>query len=252
MKQKERVYHILNGDALKKQFPKTLKGEVVVARECLVDGDVGGNNLDDFFQRRAHFIAKSYGNYSVRQYEQDTVSEFDKIRNIPSGTEVNLWFEDDLFCQVNFWFVTHLLFSYAGNCRVFLVRPKVRTSYGFGGFDEKGLLQLFDERMAIPEISAIASLWEAYQQGELEALNRRATALEKPFPFILQAVKAHAARIPSKGNAGRPAQALSEIIEELGTDEFAPVFREFSKRESIYGFGDLQVKRIWEEVRKRR
>jgi hypothetical protein len=29
---------------------------------------------------------------------------------------------------------------------------------------------------------------------------------------------------------------------------FGTVFQEFCKRESIYGFGDLQVKRIFDEV----
>ena len=33
------VYHILNGDALKEQLP-TLSGEVIVFRECLVEGPV--------------------------------------------------------------------------------------------------------------------------------------------------------------------------------------------------------------------
>ena len=39
------------------------------------------------------------------------VSEFEKIQNIEEGVDINLWFEDDLFCQVNFWFVISLLSS---------------------------------------------------------------------------------------------------------------------------------------------
>jgi len=48
---------------------------------------------------------------------------------------------------------------------------------------------------------------------------------------------------------GRPSQSLIRIINELNTVEFEPIFREFSKREDIYGFGDLQVKRLFNEIK---
>ena len=40
-------FHVLNGDALKEQFPPTITGDIIVIRECLVDGPVTGNNVDD-------------------------------------------------------------------------------------------------------------------------------------------------------------------------------------------------------------
>jgi hypothetical protein len=43
-------YHILNGDALKGQFPSEIPGQLIVARECLVDGDVSGESLSEFFR----------------------------------------------------------------------------------------------------------------------------------------------------------------------------------------------------------
>ena len=45
--------------------------------------------------------------------------------------------------------------------------------------------------------------------------------------------------------------SLIQIIKELKTEEFGPVFKEFNKRESIYGFGDLQVKRLFNQIKKR-
>jgi hypothetical protein len=33
-------------------------------------------------------------------------------------------------------------------------------------------------------------------------------------------------------------------MDELGTTDFGLIFKEFNKREAIYGFGDLQVKRL--------
>ena len=97
-------YHILNGDILKEQFPD-ISGELIVARECLVDGDVNGKNLAELYNSRAKFISKNYRGYSIRDYYEKTVPEFQKIQDIPENSDINLWFEDDLFCQVNLWFV---------------------------------------------------------------------------------------------------------------------------------------------------
>jgi hypothetical protein len=45
----------------------------------------------------------------------------------------------------------------------------------------------------------------------------------------------------------RPQAILSEIIEE-GTQGFDEVFRKFSDRAGVYGYGDTQVKRLLENL----
>ena len=245
----EEQYHILNGDALKEQFPKEIPGERIVARECLVDGNVAGDTLDRFFRTRAQFITEFYGDASEQDYYRESVAEFEKIRSLPDHAIINLWFEDDLFCQVNFWFVVYLLSTTGSHHQVFLVRPDTHTPYGFGALDRAGLISLHGRRVPLWESDKVAGLWIAYQKGDTDELLSLAKALEATYPFILPAVKAHVDRIPAEGNKGRPARSLLQIMNELNTDEFGPVFREFCKRESIYGFGDLQVKRLYDEVK---
>ena len=248
----DRQYHILNGDALKEQFPKEIGGEKIVVRECLVDGDVKSDNLEELFQVRASFIATFYGDYTIHEYYTDTVSEFEKIESIPAHSTINLWFEDDLFCQVNFWFVVNLIFNSVQNCEVFLIRPKVHTQFGFGGLNNTELVQVFTERVQIKEIAQIASLWGNYRDSEFDELLKIAGELKEHYPFILSAAEAQIMRIPTGNYPGRPKQALLEIMEELRTEEFEPVFREFVRREYIYGFGDLQVKRLLDEIKNNR
>ncbi len=243
-------YNILNGDALLKQFPENIEGETIICRECLVDGDVKSKNLDDLFHVRARFINECYGDFSVEHYYNNAVAEFDKIRNIPKQSIVNLWFEDDLFCQVNFWFVCYLLQNFVQEPLVFLIRPKEHTLYGFGGLSKPGLEHAFAERIQLNSTAQIAGLWEAYKNGNMDKLLHIASKLKKQFPFIKNAVNAHIARIPNNRSKGRPTEALVEIIQDLKTDEFGPVFREFNKREYIYGFGDLQVKRLLDEIKR--
>lgn len=245
----KKQYHILNGDALKQQFPKSIQGEIIIARECLVDGNVSASNLEELFSSRAAFISKNYDDFTKQDYYDKTVAEFQKIQSITDDADINLWFEDDLFCQVNFWFVLHLLQLYHKNNPTFLIRPKKHNQYGFGGVDTSALILIYKNRLLLTELNKLANLWEYYKTNNLEQLQKTAIELENKYPFILTAVKAHIERIPTKGNLGKPREALIQIIKELKSDEFKSVFKEFSKRESIYGYGDIQVKRLYDEIK---
>ncbi|WP_375586059.1 DUF1835 domain-containing protein [Cyclobacterium xiamenense] len=245
-------YHILNGDSLKERFPNEIDGKIIVARECFVDGDVSSDTLDELFDIRAKFIAEIYGNYSIEDYYSDSVSEFQNIQKIPDNSEINLWFEDDLFCQVNFWFITNLILDFVNGCKVFLIRPTIHTQYGFGGLSELELINAYKQKALIDEVGRIASLWNLYQNNDMEGMVEVAKELGQKYPFIQNAVEAHIDRIPNESSPGRPKRTLIEIMDDLGTDSFGAVFKEFNKRESIYGFGDLQVKRLYDEIKNNR
>ena len=62
-----------------------------------------------------------------------------------------------------------------------------------------------------------------------------------------EVVKAHIERFPKDGSKGRPEKVIEDIIKNVSTD-FHKVFKEFCNRESIYGFGDTQVKVIYDKV----
>ena len=238
-------YHILNGDALKGQFPADIEGELIVARECLVDGDVSGEDLETFFKTRARFISQ-YDGFQEADYYQKTVPEFEKMLAIPEGSEINLWFEDDLFCQVNLWFVLHLLSE--KNNPFFLVRPKEHSPCGFGGLDPKALIDCLENRTKLTNVNELTTLWKCYQSDDYEALKHAGNALSNAYSFLLPAIEAHIARIPTATNPGRPKEVLRAIMQRLHTSEFGLVFKEFCREQSIYGFGDLQVKRMFEEL----
>jgi hypothetical protein len=240
--------HILNGDCLRERFPSDLAGQIIVMRECLVDGPVAANTLEDLYQIRAKFLIEEYGLSISQEYFDHTISEIDKIKNITGDSEVYLWFEDDLFCQVNFWFVAFLILKNDRNYKIYLVRPETHTQFGFGGLDEDELMEIYEKRMLIVNLESIAKLWISYQQDDLDQLVKLASQFKITMPFILDVVQAHIERKPTKDDPGRPIQAILDIMTELDTKEFAPLFAEFTKREKIYGFGDLQVKRLFDLI----
>ena len=117
--------HVLAGDALAESFKNcAIEGEIIVCRECLVEGDVKAASLEEFWQTRAAFITNNYGE-KEEEYFQNSVSEFEKLKALAtSDTEVNLWFEFELFCQVNLWFCLYLLQE--SKAKIFRVAPIVR------------------------------------------------------------------------------------------------------------------------------
>lgn len=243
-----KLFHIVNGDALKEKFPDSLKGEIIVFRECLMDGNIDGHNLTDFYKTRAEFIRKNYHDFKASDYYEMTVTEFEKIQQIPQDADINLWFEDDLFCQVNLWFTINLLDSFRKHQQLFLIRPQSYSAYNFAGLSTTELESAFRNRLKLKDIHTLATLWEHYQKNDLKNLLSAAMELKEVYPYILQAVNAHIERIPKNGKPGKPSETLKRIMNDLHTTEFAPVFQEFCKREAIYGFGDVQVKRLFDEI----
>lgn len=103
------AYHILNGDALLHQFPDSVEGTRLVCRECLVEGPVRESSLSQFFEERKTYLNEHYGKEVQLEYKKEVAALFYQILKLPDSAEINLWFEDDLFCQVNLWFCLFLL-----------------------------------------------------------------------------------------------------------------------------------------------
>jgi hypothetical protein len=244
------IYNILNGDSLAFSFPDAaIEGDIVVMREALIDGDLSGNNLNEFWQSRAKFHDSTEA-----QYYSDIVKEFEKMINAPDNSEFNLWFEFDLFCQINMWFVISIINSLPINKKVYAVYTSYldKTSKqfwnGFGSANSNELLICFEDRTLLNnvDLQLAEDLWTAYKSGNLDELTRLATKQSSAFPHLQEVVKAHVDRFPKEGK-GRPEKVIEDITKNISTD-FNIVLKEFWNKESIYGFGDTQVKYLYDKV----
>jgi len=240
-------YHILNGDALDEQFPENIVGERIIARECLIVGPVQSIYGEQFYSERAKYLGESYGG-SNEWYQKNVVNEFEKLSEIEDAAIVNLWFEDDLFCQANLWYTAYLLNGFTkGNFHTYIVIPEKHNRYGFAAYDLNGLMQLYKQRKRI-DLEPFSKLWKAYASADNALLQKLNEKFSQVYPFLSPAIKAHLARLESETYKGRPKETLRQIMHELKTKDFAEIFEEFSKRESIYGFGDLQVKQLMDSM----
>lgn len=239
--------HVLNGDALLHQFPKSIPGERLVMRECLIEGPVNGGSLDSFYKDRLEFLKFAY-QVTEKAYQTKTIAEFEKLAELPDDHEINLWFEQDLFCQANLWFICAYLMLHKKSNPIYLIMPRSFSSYGFAALDSKELRSLYDNRKPFLHLTEFAALWEFYRLAKNDELWQLTLELSGTYPFLKESVQAHLDSVRSVDSLGRPINSLIRIIKDLDTTEFGPVFKEFCTREGIYGFGDSQVKRFFDEI----
>ena len=239
-------YHILNGEALRSQLAPVISEPVFAFNECLIEGPVSETSSDAFFKSRLSYLAKEYGVEVFRRYAElnDNLSG---LRRLTAGESLYLWFEEDLFCQTNFWFVAYYLVHFEAPCTVFWVKPRSLSRYGFGGYAPSELVGLYAEAVPI-DIEKIAPLWVAYAGGDFELLRRNALGLDTISEHVVPAIDALIESKPRSG-VGRPLATMIDILKMRPEQSFAEAFNAFQEREPIYGFGDVQVKRLFDEAK---
>ena len=239
------IIHVLPGDAYVDTFRETgIEGEVAVFRECLIEGDLNVEDLAELWQSRETFLSAAYPDPG-KPYHEYVVREIERFANAGDGDEVNLWFEYELFCSVNYWFCLSLLAE--SEADIYHVAPSVRDAStkwrGFGRLNADDLIECWNHRVKLKNSDVILGrdLWTAFRSKDIGELLRLGTTASPAFPYLIDVVEG-AEVIDTK-----PRQILKEIVSE-GTIEFSEVFPQFARRAGVYGFGDVRVKRMYDEL----
>ncbi len=237
------IFHITNGDYLAEDLKKTsIRDEIIVCREALVTGDLKADSLENFWKVRAKSISEDY-NISKESFYEKSVSEFEKILNIPESSEVNFWFEDDLFCQVNLWFCVSLL-SKTEDLKINRVFPKITTENHWKGFadsDNFDLEESLESRVLFNknDIELALNLWKAYQNNDINSLKQLSENQSNCFHFLKEVIESYI-------NIN-PEDFIKNQIEN-GLTDFDSIFKQFQEKLGIFGFGDLQAKKIYNKI----
>lgn len=243
----------MNGDALTERFLALgLEGTVIVTREAMISGSLEGNTLVEFYRNRANYLIGP-GASDLQQYYAYSVSEFDKICTARDRDRFFLWFGYDLFCFMNMLFVISRIRSLGIQKEIriaypsFLSEEKVWNDFGKAGVTD--LQYSLDHAIIVDEEHQVLAekLWLAFRKENLEEIGELSLRQSNAFPYLRSVCKAHIDRFPRNGRPGKPEAILSEIIRK-GKKDFSSVFVDFQKTQGIYGFGDTQVKEIYDRV----
>lgn len=238
------IYHVLPGEAQLEEFRKTgLDGEVIVFREALISGPADAPDLETFWEERAQHILSEYGEDPM-DYHETVADPISKLVDVEADDEVNLWFEYELFCSVNYWFCLDVLSN--SSAKIYRVAP-VNASpddvwKGFGSDTDVELANAFAARIELTDEDKKTGkgLWSAFATRNATQMLSLGNYRSPCFPFLAEVSEA-AAQIET-----RPAQIIREL-KEAGMIDIETVFPEFQNRAGVYGFGDLQVERLLQQ-----
>ena len=223
------MLHVLNGDATAAVFPNTLPGDRAVWGDILMEGPA---NAD--VDTRAAWLAPRLG-VGADDYVQRWREGQRMLAHAKEHDEVVLWFEQDLFCATNLWFVLDRLDA----ARVSLVFPPLSAGGGLGVLAPGAFAPLFERRRVLTaaDIADARALWRAYAAPEPLPLTR----LQPTLPFASAAIRLHCARFPSvvDGLDAVEHATLGALDDAL---EFGALFRRVTRSAPLgeLGLGDVQ------------
>ncbi len=250
--------HVINGDGTAHPFQQSgLPGDVLVWREMLSEGWTPvADDFPAFWQQRGDFLARQYG-LDRQKYETNVVQEVNKLLNFSQYDEITLWFEFDLFCQVN---LLYLLYFFSkqnlGNVRLTLVSPDSHPDLlqfrGMGELNGAQLAALWPKRIALTpaDLQIGGSVWKAYAAPSPETLK---TCLADddfgPFRFLKKALQHHLSRFPApETGLGSVERFWLQALQADPSDDVA-VMMKFWNQHPDFGFSDVQLRRTLGELK---
>jgi hypothetical protein len=246
----ENILHILNGDSALSGFNETgLDGDVLIWREVLSEGPLQENILSgSFWSERSKWITKTF-NETPENYQHKVIDELGKLNS--DYTEINLWFEFDLHCQVNLLGVLQMLTKKADMSApaIYLIclADCVQFNYarGLGELSGEQFEELYDAREHINEweFELAAEAWQLYVNGNAAELEKwlNENSFWGGVPLLKPALQAHLKRLQINANG------LSYIEQRLldiyngGAKTRSAIFTNFWDTEKIYGMGDQEI-----------
>ena len=249
------MLHIHNGDSTAGTLRESgFPGEHFAFREALATGPAPqGLVKDAWFDVRANHLVEET-ELDAATIRQELAQLDASLANISGHEEITLWFEHDLFCQINLvYLLDHFARRGVGQAHLSLIcigefpgRPNFR---GLGELTAGQLASLFDTRHEVTaaELSLAQKAWEAYRSPDPHRLERLLAEDTSALPFLRGALEQHLARYPSVHNGlGHAEYKLLSLIAG-GNTKFGSLCPAFFNAEPAYGLGDSQ---IWRDLRR--
>ena len=249
------MLHIHNGDSTADTLREVgFPGEHFAFREALAMGPAPqGLTKDAWLEVRANHLVEETELDAI-EIRQELAQLDASLANISGHEEIILWFEHDLFCQINLaYLLDHFARRGVGLARLSLICigefPGSPNFRGLGELTAGQLASLFDTRheATAAELSLAQKAWEAYRSPDPHSLERLLAEDTSALPFLHGALELHLARYPSVHNGlGRTENKLLSLIAG-GNTKFGSLCPAFFNAEPAYGLGDS---RIWRDLKR--
>ena len=237
------MLHITNGDSVSISGT-SIGGDVVFWRDVLHEGPVpAALPLADLSSVRARFIA-SRGWASIEEAERGFVERDETLRSAADHHEVVLWFEHDLYDQLQLiqildWFLTH-----RRPHRLSLISlskfPGMARFKGLGELSPPQLESLFPNRVRVTlaEMKVASEAWLAFRSPDPRDIEWTLTNTAPVLPYLNGAFTRHLEQFPSTTDGlSRTERQILEIT-STGAGRFQDLFLCDQDREERVFMGD--------------
>lgn len=246
------LLHITNGDSLTDRLRSIdLKGDIITWREMLCEGKTLTNvGSETFWKTRFEFLNKNY-KVSKSWFIEKTLKEYRSLCNHKQQDEIVLWFEYDLFCQINMLAVISWLKTHRKYAKISLVscgkEDNTDKMYNFGELKDDYLEHLYEQRTELKQddIEYADYVWQLYCSDNPIRLENLTDFDNYRFDYLSGAITAHLKRFPTIRNG---LNDLENHILQLSVDQKPKSKKELVTTvlsdQGLYGFGDTQIDRI--------
>jgi hypothetical protein len=239
------MLHVTNGESaaepLRFAFPLD---EVLSWIDVLHEGPVPDLELDPLTELRARFVADSgwepYGTAHTRLRQRND----SLLRAVRGEEDIVLWFEHDLFDQLQLLQLLSILAGIAPhsvtliNIRAF---PGVEPFQGLGQLNATQLATLFPARQTVsPErFDTAHQAWKAFCAETPEAITELLSANTRSMPFLRNAILRLLQEYPgaADGLSRTERQILTAVAEKAGTREH--IYAWSQQQEEAAFMGDI-------------
>ena len=243
------MLHIHGGEsAANTARQSTIPGEHFGWREALISGPAPSGVVGaEWCKLRARHLSDYYG-VDRQKCEADLLSQDETLTTFSEHDEVVLWFEHDLFCQVQLIYLLNWLAQRdLGETKLRLISIRdfsgIADFHGLGQLNEAQLSSLFPrrEKVTAAQLHLGSKAWAAYSSSNPKEIESLLDSDLSPLPFLKSALTKHLRRFPSTDNGlGRIGNVVLDLIAK-GYSNFRSLFPAFARREPEYGFGDAQL-----------
>lgn len=255
---KTSILHITNGDSTTNYLQKlNIQGDFITWREMLCEGKTEVNvGSEEFWKSRFEFLKQSY-KITKKQFIDITLKEYRNLCNQKTQEEIVLWFEHDLFCQVNMLAVISWLKRYRKRYKVSLVCSGTiegsEKMHGISQLSKKQLLNHYKNKihLSIDDIEYADYVWQLYcANNPIQLQNIQQYQPSNTFKYLTSGLLAHLQRFPSLGNGLNAVEnnilTIASENELLSKNKLVGTILQ---SENHYGFGDLQYFKKIEDLK---
>lgn len=240
------ITHILNGDGTFAPFSDSgIPGQVLVWREILSEGPIGTfETVDELQSIRSPFLEQEFGS-TAADYQKKVVEVWHELPFPNDELEVVLWFEHDLFCQINLVFLTQLLYK-RGFQSLSVVspdsHPEVPNFRGMGQLSPKHFPDLFSNRRKLQKDDLVfaSDFWAAWSSPTPQELLGINWDVAGAWPHLKEALQIHFQLFPSIGNGLNQIENWLLKQVQASPKTKGNLFQAFCLSWDRFGWGDLQ------------